>query len=281
MSGKVSPPRDSCWIVRADNLALMESLPPATCDLIYADPPFFTRKVHTSDSGRRRMSDAWPGGLRDYLGFLRPRLEQMRRLLKVSGTLYVHVDWHASHYVRVLLDEVFGYDLFLNEIIWSYRTGGRSTRWFARKHDTIFVYARQKGRHKFHVRRGGEYRTDGMNRDENGVPYKNTRRGRLHFHPDGPALTDVWEIPFLSTVSNERLGYPTQKPERLLERVIEASTDPGDLVADFFCGSGTTLAAAERLGRKWIGCDISEEAVAVAFRRLNHVTSDRKRLFEM
>ena len=246
----------------------MLSLPAGTIDLIYADPPFFTGKSRTPVSGLHAFPDSWPGGLADYLAFLRPRLEEMRRLLKPTGTLFVHLDWHAVHYVKVLLDELFGYDHFLNEIVWSYRTGGLSRRWFARKHDTILAYARQAGRHKFNVLRDGTFRTDGLNFDTDGRPYKNTRAGRLYFHPEGPAMTDVWEVPFLSTVALERTGYPTQKPEALLERIIRAATDEGDLVADFFCGSGTTLAAARRLGRRWLGCDLSAAAVRIARQRL-------------
>lgn len=255
-------------IVCADNLDFMQQLPDACCDLIYVDPPFFTGKARTQSRGGSRFGDTWPGGMESYLAFLEPRCRQMRRLLKPSGTLYVHLDWHAVHYVKVLMDEIFGGDNFLNEVIWSYRTGGRSKRWFARKHDTLLVYAKKLGDHTFHVLRGGEFRTDGMNYDDEGRPYKQTRAGRLYFHPDGPAVTDVWEIPFLSTVSNERLGYPTQKPEALLERIISASTDAGDFVADFFCGSGTTPAVARRLGRHWLACDVSPEAVAVASARL-------------
>ena len=115
--------------------------------------------------------------------------------------------------------------------------------------------------------------TDGMNYDEQGRPYKQTRAGRLYFHPDGPAVTDVWEIPFLSTVSLERCGYPTQKPEALLERIIRAGSEPGDWVADFFCGSGTTLAVARRLGRRWLGCDNSAAAVKLAQRRVRLAVS--------
>jgi DNA modification methylase len=195
----------------------------------------------------------------------------MRRLLKPAGSLYMHLDWHAVHYVKVLLDELFGYEHFINEVIWSYRTGGRSTRWFARKHDTLLVYAREIGKHTFHLMRDGVFRTDGLNYDKDGRPYKQTKAGRLYFHPDGPALTDVWEIPFLSTVSLERTGYPTQKPEALLERIIKASTNPGDVVGDFFCGSGTTLAVAKRLGRQWIGCDASASAVRLAKGRLQRI----------
>ncbi len=251
-----------------DNLPWMRSLPDACIDLIYADPPFKTGKVRTQGSRGHAFDDRWPGGVRAYLAFLEPRLREMRRLLRPTGSLYLHLDWHAAHYAKVLLDDVFGYDHFLNEIIWSYRTGGVSRRWFGRKHDTILAYARCRGRHTFHVLRDGAFRTDGLNRDEQGRPYKNTRRGRLYFHRDGPAMTDVWEIPFLSTVSLERTGYPGQKPLALLERIIRAGSNPGDLVADFFCGSGTTLVAAARLGRRWLGCDIAARAVAVARRRL-------------
>jgi len=251
-----------------DNLPFMQGLPGACVDLIYVDPPFKTGKVREQAREGHQFDDRWPGGIRAYLAFLEPRLREMRRLLKPTGTICVHLDWHAVHYVKVLLDEIFGYRNFLNEIVWSYRTGGVSARWFGRKHDTILSYAKRIGRHTFHVLRDGRFRTDGLNYDEKGRPYKQTKRGRLYFHPDGPALTDVWEIPFLSTVSLERTGYPGQKPLALLERIIRAASNPGDLVADFFCGSGTTLVAAKRLGRRWIGCDLSPRAVALARRRV-------------
>jgi DNA modification methylase len=167
-----------------------------------------------------------------------------------------------------MLDEIFGSDNFLNEIIWSYRSGGRTGRWFARKHDTILLYARKIGAHTFNRMRGGRYRTLDLQLTTDGQPYKSTRNGRIHFHPDGPVVPDVWEIPFLSTVSKERTRYPTQKPEALLERMIQASSDRGDLVGDFFCGSGTTLVTAKRLGRHWLGCDRSSEAVKLTRKRL-------------
>jgi len=265
----------ACW----DCLDFMAGLPDACCDLIYADPPFCTGKRQAAGEDGHEFDDAWPGGLDSYLSFLQPRLEHFHRLLKATGSLWLHLDWHAVHYVKVRLDALFGYENFLNEVIWSYRTGGRSTRWFARKHDTLLVYARRAGRHTFNVLRDGCFRTDGLKRDEQGRPYKSTRAGRLYFHADGPAMTDVWEIPFLSTVSLERTGYPTQKPEALLERIIRSSSRPGDLVADFFCGSGTTLAVAQRLGRDWIGCDISPEAVELAGRRLARLAIAQPALF--
>jgi site-specific DNA-methyltransferase (adenine-specific) len=255
-------------VVCADNLDLMVRLSDACCDLIYGDPPFFTGKTHTQADGKHRLNDCWQGDLGSYLDFLRPRLQHMRRLLKPTGSLYLHLDWHAVHYAKVMLDEIFGYDHFCNEIVWSYRTGGRSRRHFARKHDTILAYARCAEQQRFHLQHDGEFRTDGMKHDERGRPYKQTKAGRLYFNPEGPAMTDVWEIPFLSTVSLERTGYPTQKPETLLERIVNAATDPGDVVADFFCGSGTTLAVAHRLGRRWLGCDINPEAADLARQRL-------------
>lgn len=255
-------------LVRADNLAFMQVLPDACCDLIYIDPPFKTDRRRTSARSAEGFDDRWPRDESAYLRFLGPRFEQMHRVLSERGSLYVHVDWRAVHYVKVLLDSVFGMGNFLNEIIWSYRSGGRSDRWFARKHDTLLFYAKNKGRHVFHVQRDGRYRTDGLRRDVEGRPFKSTRRGRLYFDARGPAMTDVWDVPILSTVSRERTGYPSQKPEALLRRIIGASSDPQDLVADFFCGSGTTLAAASAAGRRWLGCDVTTEALDLCASRL-------------
>jgi site-specific DNA-methyltransferase (adenine-specific) len=192
----------------------------------------------------------------------------MHALLSERGSLYLHADWRAVHYIKIALDEIFGPENFLNEIIWQYRTGGRSQSWFARKHDTILLYARRAGHHVFNLQHEGAFRTDGLITDGDGRPYKNTRKGRLYFNKQGPAMSDVWDLPFLSTVSRERTGYPSQKPLALLRRIISASSDPGDLVADFFCGSGTTLLAAQELNRCWVGCDIEPQAIRVATRRL-------------
>jgi DNA modification methylase len=259
-----SPPPLHC----GDNLPWMREMPGGRCNLIYIDPPFMTGDVRRSQGDPASFDDRWTGGLPEYLSFLEPRLVEMHRLLAETGTLYVHVDPRTSHYLKVALDRIFGPENFLNEIIWSYRTGGNSKRWFARKHDVILAFAKKLGSHTFNLQRGGEFRTDGLNVDETGRPYKNTKLGRLYFHPEGPVLTDVWEIPFLSTVAVERTGYPTQKPEALLERIILASSDEGDLVADFFCGSGTTLAVAKRLQRRWLGCDTSSDAIQIVQKRL-------------
>lgn len=233
-----------------DNLPFMQQQPGRSIDLIYIDPPFI------------------PGRIQRYLDFLRPRLQEMHRLLRPTGSLFVHLDWRTVHHVRVALDEIFGPPNFANEIIWAYRSGGSAKRWFARKHDTILWYARRLGQHCFAPQRAGSYRTDGLCRDRQGRPYKQTRRGRLYFDPRGPLLTDVWDIPFLSTVSAERTGHRHQKPLALLTRIIQAASRPGQLVADFFAGSGTTLVAAKQLGRRWLGCDIDASAVRLARRRL-------------
>lgn len=259
-------------IVCDDNLVYMSSLPDGCCDLIYADPPFNSnRTVGPTKRHGATFNDRHGEGVCGFLDFLKPRVMEMHRLLSPTGCLYVHLDWRTVHYVKVLLDEVFGQDHFLNEIIWSYRSGGVAKRWFARKHDTLLFYAKKVGVHTFNRMRHGEYRTLDLRMSADGRPFKQTRNGRLYFHPDGPAIPDVWDIPFLSTVSKERVGYPTQKPESLLERVILASSNEGDVVADFFCGSGTTLAVAARLERRWLGCDLNPDAVAITQRRLDEV----------
>ena len=253
-----------------DNLVVLEELADGVCDLIYVDPPFGTGQRRRGSGPRApAFDDPRAGGMEAFCRFLQPRFERMHRVLSDRGSIYVHLDWRTAHHVRVLLEAIFGARNFLNEIIWSYRTGGRSRRWFARKHDTILLYAKRLGRHTFNLLRDGEFRTLGMNVDKRGRFYKTTRTGRLYFHRDGPAVTDVWEIPFLSTVSKERNGYPSQKPEALLERIIRASSSEGDLVADFFCGSGTTLAVAQRLGRRYLGCDVNPQAVTIATARLS------------
>ena len=250
----------------------MGTLQTGCCDLIYVDPPFNAhRTLGKATPSSPTFEDKHAGGLEGYLAFLRPRLSEMHRLLSPCGTLYVHLDWRAVHYVKVVLDELFGPGQFLNEIIWVYRSGGRPGRWFARKHDTLLVYARQLGQHTFNRLRGGAYRTRDLKYSTDGQPYKSTRQGPINFHPDGPELPDVWDIPFLSTVSRERTNYPTQKPEALLERIILASSNEGDLVADFFCGSGTALVVAKRLKRRWLGCDLNPEAVDITRRRLARV----------
>ena len=210
------------------------------------------------------------GSLLAYLVSMSLRITEIHRVLKSTGSFYLHCDPTASHYLKLVLDAVFCSQggNFQNEVVWSYRTGGVGKQWFSRKHDVLFFYAKKTGQHHFNVQHSGSFRTEGMNYDEEGKPYKSTKKGRLYFNSQGPTMTDVWEIPFLSTVSLERLGYPTQKPESLLERIIQASSNEGDLVLDAYCGCGTTIAVAQRLKRAWIGIDITYQSISLVLRRL-------------
>ncbi len=211
------------------------------------------------------FDDRWPGRLATYLPWLEANLRALLPLLMPGGSLVLHLDARAVHYAKVLLDRLMGEEAFVNEIIWHYTGGGRSKSRFSNKHDTLLWYATGR-RPLFHA-------------DAVRVPYKPTSgyaRGgivsaagkRYLPHPAGTPVDDVWDIPIVNPMSAERVGYPTQKPLALLERLIAALTDPGDLVVDLFCGSGTTLVAAARLGRRWIGGDRSPAAVACARRRM-------------
>ena len=195
----------------------------------------------------------------------------MKRLLKPTGSLFVHLDWHACHYVKCELDKIFGYDSFVNEIVWFYKSGGASKKRFSRKHDSILYYGRTDlckynvQKEKSYNRGFKPYRFKGVEefKDENGRWYTLVN------------AKDVFEIDMVGRTSSERLGYPTQKPEKLLERIIKACSNEGDIVADFFCGGGTTAAVAEKLNRKWIACDISRIAVSVTRDRLQEVYTSK------
>jgi len=264
-----------------DNLHVMRQLPSQSIDLIYIDPPFFSGKQYNMLFGDqnelRSFVDIWEGGLPGYLIWLNARLYEMKRLLEKSGTICIHLDWHASSYVKVEMDKLFGHRMFKNEIVWDY--GAKATQHtghFQRKHDVLLLYGRSENsnfkpvlveysaaslreratRYKY-VDERGPYRMT-TRRAPNGSQY----RAKVYLK-EGVYATDVWTIPVINATSKERIGYPTQKPERLIQRVIEAYTQEGNLVADFFCGGGTTPAVAQRLGRRWIACDQSRVAVAI------------------
>ncbi|MDE3268676.1 MAG: DNA methyltransferase [Pseudomonadota bacterium] len=274
-------------LVWGDNLAVMRSLPDESIDLIYIDPPFFSGRnyncVFGDDDETRTFSDIWEGGMPTYLAWLNARLWEMKRLLKPTGSLFVHLDWHACHYVKCELDKIFGYDNFKNEIVWKYFGPHSSEKSFPNKHDNIFWYSKKQDRHVFNKEYSLEDYDDKAKKrydkiDSEGRRYKiyNNRDGtkRIAYMKKGKP-TEVFNIPFVQGTSTERIGYPTQKPEKLLERIIKACSNEGDIVADFFCGGGTTAAVAEKLRRKWIACDVSRIAVSVTRDRLQEVYSKK------
>ena len=249
-------PRQAGRLILGDNLAVLGGMPSDAFQLIYADPPFATGRRRGRGGASFPDFRAEP---RAYLEWLMPRLAEMRRVLDPRGTLYVHLDWHVVHYVKVGLDEIFGRENFRNEIIWHYNSGPRRQRDFGRRHDVILRYSKTAG-----------YFFDPDAVRQPYSPQINIPPSKRHYyHPRGKVMDDVWRIPIIpQNDKRERLGYPTQKPEALLEVIVRSSSRPGDLVGDFFCGSGTTLAVAARLGRRWVGCDDNPEAIALARRRL-------------
>lgn len=266
---------DGDLVLEGDNLDLMARLPAGAFDLVYADPPFNTgrdvvaRRLRvTADpdgeregfGGRRYRAEVtgeqrYPDRHADYAAFLGPRLERMRELLAPWGTLYLHLDQRESHRAKLMLDELFGPECFLNEIIWAYDFGGRPRRRWPAKHDTILVYVRDPRRYHFdsaEVERE-PYMAPGL------VGPEKAARGKLP--------TDVWWHTVVPTSGSERTGYPTQKPLGVLRRIVAASSRPGGWCLDPFCGSGTLGAAAQALGRRFVMIDASPEAVRISRER--------------
>jgi site-specific DNA-methyltransferase (adenine-specific) len=259
-----------------DNLPVLKSLPDESIQLIYIDPPFNTgreqqrSKVTTtrSDSGNRigfkgeRYETvkstvlSYDDQFANYWEFLEPRLEQAFRLLKNSGTLYLHLDYREAHYAKVLLDALFGPDCFLNEIIWAYDYGGKSKSRWPSKHDTILVYVKDPASYYFDSESVDRepYMAPGL------VTPEKVEKGKLP--------TDVWWHTIVSPTGKEKTGYPTQKPIGILRRIIQASSKEGDTVLDFFAGSGTTGFVANELGRRFILVDKNPESIEVIKNRL-------------
>jgi DNA modification methylase len=269
-----------------DNLHIMRQLPSNSIDLFYIDPPFFSGRNYNVIFGDknevRSFSDIWEGGMPGYLVWLNARLYEMKRLLKPTGSIYVHLDWHAVHYVKVEMDKIFGAENFQNEIIWFHPGGGASTLRFARKHDTLLWFTKDRKRFTFNpdaVRMA--YRTENVGPQT--YSFENNKKKRPCFKegftwtPDerGKLAPDVWDdIKALYGPGKEIIGYPTQKPEALLERVILSSSNVGDVVADVFGGGGTTAAVAQRLNRRWITTDQSRIAVAIIADRLSKIVEE-------
>ncbi len=270
---------DTNLIYCGDNLEVMAKFPEKSVDLIYADPPFFSNKQYEIIWGNgaemKVYEDRWKGGINVYIQWMAERLWQCYRVLKDTGSMYLHCDWHASHRLRVAMDEIFDERHFQNEIIWSYRTGGATKTRFARKHDNILFYSKSE-KHTFNPQYV-PYVMGGILEDERGL-YQIQKGKRVNFNQRGALMPDVWEIPYIGSVARERLGYPTQKPEILLKRILEASSNKDDIVLDPFGGCGTTLVVARQLGRKWIGIDVSPIACSLMNTRLNKVGASDVRI---
>lgn len=279
------------WINRliyGDNLLAMQALiagdeatglPPmrGKVDLIYIDPPFdskadYRTRINLPGADIEQKpttieqfayADTWKDGTVSYLKMLYPRLVLMRELLSDKGSIYVHIDWHVGHYVKVLMDDIFGKENFLNEIIWCYKSGGAGGGGYAKKHDTILFYSKNNSHLTFNIVKEKSYM----------MPWSGKNPAQVYYQDEKGTYTlvntkDYWvDIGMLATSSYERTGYATQKPEALLERIIKASSNEGDLVCDFFGGSGTAAAVAERLGRRWITTDIDKPATLVMRKR--------------
>ncbi|NMA95745.1 MAG: site-specific DNA-methyltransferase [Clostridiales bacterium] len=258
--------------------------------LIYMDPPFFTgqdfkfrQPIGTKGwSGDRKHSISHIAytdkeDRDDFLNMMTEILTLAHKLLTDEGCLYLHIDYRLSAYMRIILDDIFGVDNFLNEIIWHYRTGGRAKRYFSRKHDNILFYRKSKG-YYFNIEavgipRGADRKNNmKQGKDANGRVFwsiKSNGKEYRYYEDDKVYPSDVWDdIPHLHQQNPERTGYDTQKPEKLLERIILSSSRPGDIVVDFFAGSGTTLSVAQRLGRHWLGIDSSIFSLHTCRKRL-------------
>lgn len=255
---------------------VLEQLRGESADLIYIDPPFGTGSIRRLDSIRTGSGERTRRGFaerlyryevkssmqyrddmpfEEYLGFLKSHLEQAHRVLKPTGSVYLHLDFHAVHHARLILDDLFGPERFLNEIVWAYDYGGRARDKWPRKHDNILWYSKS---------RLWTFNREAVDR----IPYMAPGLVGPEKAALGKLPTDVWWMTIVPTNSRERTGYPTQKPLRLLERIVRASSNPGELVVDFFAGSGTTGVAAARLGRQYLLVDNNRHAIEIAATRL-------------
>jgi site-specific DNA-methyltransferase (adenine-specific) len=269
-------------VIQGDNLAVLKSIADESVQLIYVDPPFNTGRVQSRGSSKTTRTEtgnrigfkgqryeivketilSYDDEFKDYWGFLEPRLEEAWRVLNETGTLYLHLDYREAHYAKVLLDALFGRDCFLNEIIWAYDYGGKAkSRWPA-KHDTILVYVKNPDKYYFSNENVDRepYMAPGL------VTPEKVARGKLP--------TDVWWHTIVSPTGKEKTGYPTQKPLGILRRVIQASSQEGSLVLDFFAGSGTTGAAAAELGRNFVLIDQNPESIEVIRERFKALPVD-------
>ena len=275
-------------LILGDNLEVLKALDSESVDLIYLDPPFFSNRHYEciwGDKGEvRSFEDRWSGGIEHYIAWLRERVQEMHRVLKQTGSIYLHCDHHADAYIRVyILDPIFGSNNFRNEIVWCYTGGTDRKTSYPRKHDSIFFYTKSDT-YTFNPPfiAFAESTVKRFNKIDEGGRYKENKLadGRVtktYMKEDGKLCPDFWlDVPIVNRTYTESIGYPTQKPEALLERIIRASSNEGDIVLDPFVGGGTTVAVANRLGRQWIGIDQSAQAVRVSENRINNQGLDRE-----
>lgn len=268
-------------LLNEDCLNSMQEMQSESVNMIYLDPPFFTQKNHSlkdKNGYEFSFSDTWDS-LDDYVLYLKNRLIEGKRVLKNDGSIFLHCDNTASHYLRILLDEIFGSSNFQSEIIWTYKRWSNSKNGLLNAHQTIFFYTKTN-KFKFNklfteyspTTNIDQILQDRIRNQDGKTAYKMDTNGSAIYSNEkkGVPLSDVWDIPFLNPKAKERVGYPTQKPILLLEKIIEISTNENDLILDPFCGSGTTLVAASLLKRKYIGIDINPEAIILAKHRLKN-----------
>ena len=276
--GPNHPPVNKVYL--GDNLPILRKIRSGTIPLIYIDPPFNTGKVQsrtrirterstrgdrTGFQGKRYATtkigeSSFTDLFDDYIAFLRPRLRESHRILAANGTLYLHVDYREVHYCKILLDQIFGRNCFLNEIIWAYDYGGKTKRKWPPKHDNLLVYVKDPEKYVFNAE------------EIDRIPYMAPGLAGPEKAARGKLPTDTWWHTIVATNGAEKTGYPTQKPLGILKRVIQASSNPGDVVLDFFAGSGTTGEAAHILGRRFLLIDRHPEALAVMRKRFSRIS---------
>lgn len=276
-----------------DCLTELKKVDPGCVDLVYMDPPFFTQKMQKSktrdNTDEYQFDDTWED-INEYKLFMRRRIEACKRVLKDTGSIFLHCDSSASHYLRCILDDVFGAENFRSEIIWTYRRWSNAKRGLLNAHQTIYFYSKSE-EYKFNILFTDYSPTTNIDqilqdreRNEHGKSvYKRDDEGNVIWGKEkkGVPLSNVWEIPYLNPKAAERTGYPTQKPILLLERIIQIATHEGDVILDPMCGSGTTLVAAKILQRRWIGIDSSAEAIELTRCRLDTPKKTFSRLLEV
>lgn len=264
-------------IYEGDNLEILSKFPDSSIDLIYIDPPFFSNKhyevIWKDGAELRAFQDRWKGGIEHYIAWMEPRLRECHRILKDTGSMYLHCDYHADAHLRILMDKIFGESNFRNEIIWHYRKWSAGWQQFQRNHDVILFYSKTDNKKRvfnkmFMERSQSTLIRFGTSKIISGYDKKTGKRVPAQMSKDeseGVALDDVWEF---GRVPPIKQMFPTQKPIPLLERIVNASSKEGDIILDAFCGCGTTLVASHKLKRRWIGIDVSPTACKLMARRM-------------